>query len=171
MRIGISKALFSSLPHELPPTMKTPNARGEPPPPGTDARTGTRGRWGRSAPVRCSVGVESPALTTRPRSQGARRHPGPLARSAETARPASRRSTPPLLSTTLRRPPAARATERCASAAAGSGSEARADAGSSRLQAVVRLSGGTRSMRLTRALRPSASAPTSAPPSLQSRLK
>src|SRR5439155_12384446 len=44
---------------------------------------------------------------------------------------------PALVGTMPRRPPAARATERCASAAAGSGSGA--DAGGSRLQAVVRL--------------------------------
>src|SRR5262245_36941074 len=32
------------------------NARGEPPPPGTDTRTGKSDHWGRSAPMRCSVG-------------------------------------------------------------------------------------------------------------------
>ena len=49
-----------------------PNAGGEPPPPGTDTRTGTSGRWGRSAPGRGSGEAGTQGWGTRPRSQGAR---------------------------------------------------------------------------------------------------
>jgi len=78
------------------------------------------------------------ALATPPRSQGARRSPVHLQRPAWVPSPSSRLSTPPLLGTTLRRPPAARATERQVSAAPRSRSEARAEAGRRRLHTLVR---------------------------------
>jgi hypothetical protein len=52
-----------------------PNARGEPPPPPTDAHTGTRCPWGRSAPVRCSGEAGALSRLPRPTPQGARRSP------------------------------------------------------------------------------------------------
>src|SRR3989442_703209 len=70
--------------------------------------------------------------------------PARLHRRAGIRSPSSHQSTPPLLGTTLRRLPAARATERYASGAAGSRSEARAEAGSGRLQAFVRCRTGHR---------------------------
>ena len=46
-----------------PTTGLAPNARGEPPPPGTDSRLSTSCHWGRSAPVRCSAPLRSRPCT------------------------------------------------------------------------------------------------------------
>jgi hypothetical protein len=117
-------------------TDEKPNARGEPPPPGTDPRTGHSGRWGRSAPRRCSGVVGASILAPASRAQGAWRHPACHGRPARVSRLASHPTTARLWDTTPRPPSAARAPERQASGAANSRSEAQAIGG--RPQAQVR---------------------------------
>ena len=103
-------------------------------PPGTDTRTEKSCRWGRSAPVRSSVGVGARSFATRPRSQGARRRLARHRHPASVLSPSRRRPIPLLWGTSLRLLPAARATERWRSPAAGSGSDVGADAGGSQVQ-------------------------------------